>query len=410
MSSRDDLHHIISGEEQEHDAAVHRGANGEDHGAGGHRYGTFGHKRSSSVGGSPRGGGDPEAGGLLSPTSSSSGSPSSSLARSPPPSRAAKTRQTLSALGYCLGAFAMGNALGWSSPALPRLESPESSPQLSPSEAGWVGSLVCLGALLQGPSTGFVMTRMGRRWAVVLECVPCLAGWLFIANASDAWMLYSGRLLTGWAAGAFSVVAPIYVGEIAAPEIRGALGTLFQLAVVSGILIMYVAGTSVSWQNLALLGACAPCALAAVGLFLLRDSPASYMSRGRPELARKCLVWLRNSADIDEELYACQRAASAARASSLRVTNVLCSNDPAIRRPVLLAVFLMCAQQVTKGADSFLNYPVMIIISPALWSERRDRVHRGHLPRGRGYFHRPLRRHSHSWVGPIRRHSPQLLR
>jgi len=59
----------------------------------------------------------------------------------------------------CLGGLCSGAALGWSSPALPRLVSPDSSLALEPAQVGWVGSLVCLGAVLQGPFTGWFMTR-----------------------------------------------------------------------------------------------------------------------------------------------------------------------------------------------------------------------------------------------------------
>ena len=44
--------------------------------------------------------------------------------QSPPQNRLDKTsrfRQTVSSLGFCLGALAMGNALGWSSTAVPNL-------------------------------------------------------------------------------------------------------------------------------------------------------------------------------------------------------------------------------------------------------------------------------------------------
>ena len=45
--------------------------------------------------------------------------------RSPPPQnrldKTSRFRQTVSSLGFCLGALAMGNALGWSSTAVPNL-------------------------------------------------------------------------------------------------------------------------------------------------------------------------------------------------------------------------------------------------------------------------------------------------
>ena len=58
-------------------------------------------------------------------------------------------------------------------------------------------------------------------------------GWFFIATASDVWMLYLGRIITGFGVGGYSVVIPVYVSEISSPEVRGALGTLFQVRKMS---------------------------------------------------------------------------------------------------------------------------------------------------------------------------------
>ena len=103
----------------------------------------------------------------------------------------------------------------------------------------------------------------------------------------------------------FQVIAPIFIGEIASPSIRGRLGTMFQVFVVLGIFLMYVIGNYYQWKTLAILCSAVPFFII-LALSFLRDSPASYMLRGRPELARKAMVWLRNTADIDEEMYALQ--------------------------------------------------------------------------------------------------------
>lgn len=54
-----------------------------------------------------------------------------------------------------------------------------------------------------------------------------------------------GRILTGFASGSYSVIVPQYTSEIAEKEIRGTLGTYFQLQVFSGILFTYVMGSYV---------------------------------------------------------------------------------------------------------------------------------------------------------------------
>jgi len=55
-----------------------------------------------------------------------------------------------------------------------------------------------------------------------------------------------GRLLTGFATGSLSVIVPLYTSEIAEKEIRGTLGTYFQLQVTAGILFTYAIGSYVS--------------------------------------------------------------------------------------------------------------------------------------------------------------------
>ncbi|XP_025891493.1 solute carrier family 2, facilitated glucose transporter member 4-like, partial [Nothoprocta perdicaria] len=45
-----------------------------------------------------------------------------------------------------------------------------------------------------------------------------------------------GRFLAGAYSGLVSGLVPMYVGEIAPTRLRGALGTLHQVAIVSGIL------------------------------------------------------------------------------------------------------------------------------------------------------------------------------
>lgn len=55
-----------------------------------------------------------------------------------------------------------------------------------------------------------------------------------------------GRTLIGFVSGSFSVIVPLYTTEIAKKEIRGTLGTYFQLQVNAGILYTYIMGSFVS--------------------------------------------------------------------------------------------------------------------------------------------------------------------
>lgn len=273
-------------------------------------------------------------------------------------------RQLWASLGFCLGGFAMGNTLGWSSSALPELESSTSPILVSQSEGAFIGALVCLGALFQGPMTGYLMVRFGRRATMILNCVPLIAGWMSIIGAKTVWMLFLGRFVTGFAIGSFSVIAPVYIGEIASPVIRGALGTCFQIMVVFGIFVMFVLGAYVSWKSLAIFSVCITLVLILV-VYSLQDSPTSYMMRNRPDLARKALIWLRNTADIEDEIYAIQKSVYDMRQNGsgrIRMFNIFCIRDPTVRKPLLLCMFLAMSQQLS-GVNAVMTFTVSIFQS-----------------------------------------------
>lgn len=59
-------------------------------------------------------------------------------------------------------------------------------------------------------------------------------------------MMCIGRFLTGVATGSYCILAPMYTAEIAEKEIRGTLGTYFQLQITIGILFIYLFGGLVS--------------------------------------------------------------------------------------------------------------------------------------------------------------------
>jgi MFS transporter, SP family, arabinose:H+ symporter len=60
------------------------------------------------------------------------------------------------------------------------------------------------------------------------------------AVAQDVYTFMIFRFLGGFAIGASSVVAPIYISEIAPPKYRGRMGIAFQLNIVAGILFAYL--------------------------------------------------------------------------------------------------------------------------------------------------------------------------
>lgn len=159
-------------------------------------------------------------------------------------------------------------------------------------EWSWVGSIVTLGAAAVCLFIGTVINFIGRKLTMLLLVIPFTIGWVLVIWASNVAMLYVGRLLLGVSGGAFCITAPMYTGEIAQSDIRGTLGSYFQLMMVIGILFVYSVGMVVNVFVLSVVSACIPLIFAAIFVFM-PETPLYLISKGKKEEAVRSLKWLR---------------------------------------------------------------------------------------------------------------------
>lgn len=82
--------------------------------------------------------------------------------------------------------------------------------------------------------------RIGRKKTLFWIGLIFLISSIGAALAKDVYTFMVFRFLGGFAIGASSVVAPIYISEIAPPKYRGRLAASFQLNIVAGILFAYL--------------------------------------------------------------------------------------------------------------------------------------------------------------------------
>lgn len=127
-------------------------------------------------------------------------------------------------------------------------------------------------------------------------------GWCLIIWPSNVGMLMAGRFLTGMAGGTFCIAAPIYTSEIAQKEIRGTLGSFFQLMVTVGILYVYVIGKFVNPFYTAIACGVVPFAFG-IAFVLMPESPVFLLKKGNKTKAENNLKWLRgNNYNIEKEM------------------------------------------------------------------------------------------------------------
>lgn len=94
----------------------------------------------------------------------------------------------------------------------------------------------------------------------------------------------------------------MYTGEIAQKDVRGSLGTYFQLMLTIGILFVYAVGSGASVFVLSLVCGCIPLIFGVIFVFM-PESPYYWVSKNQTEKAVSSLKWLRgNDYDYSSEL------------------------------------------------------------------------------------------------------------
>lgn len=212
--------------------------------------------------------------------------------------------QYIASLASTLGALAAGMTLAWTSSAGDDGKNLESlyDIHISKDEFSWISSLVAIGSAVICIPIGILTDMIGRKYSMLLMVVPFTIGWLLIIFAKSVIMFYIGRFITGLSGGAFCVAAPIYTAEIAENEIRGTLGSYFQLLLTTGILLSYILGTFVNMRILSIISALVPLIFFVVFMFM-PESPSYYLKKGNEKFARKNLIKLRGiQYNIENEL------------------------------------------------------------------------------------------------------------
>ena len=116
-----------------------------------------------------------------------------------------------------LAAVIAGSALGWTSPAQPKLETGEENEgwiTLSPEETSWIGSLTPAGAVFGPILVGLLADRIGRKWTLLFTACPALVSWIMLIFVETIVPIYVARFILGIAIGMVYAILPMYVGEI----------------------------------------------------------------------------------------------------------------------------------------------------------------------------------------------------
>src|SRR6478609_340833 len=170
---------------------------------------------------------------------------------------------------------------------------------------GLAVAMALYGTVIGAGFGGWPSDKLGRKrtlqWIAFLFIFSAIGS----AIAPDVISFMVFRFLGGLSIGASSVVAPVYISEIAPPKYRGRMVISFQLNIVLGILIAYVSNYFISgipddWRWM--LGIVAiPAILFFILLFFTPETPRwLILNKGNIDEARKIIAF--TNTDVEKEV------------------------------------------------------------------------------------------------------------
>jgi SP family xylose:H+ symportor-like MFS transporter len=200
--------------------------------------------------------------------------------------------------------------------------------------SGWTISCALLGCVIGAALAGPVSQRIGRRGGLLVSAVLFLLSAIGSAfpefgigqiggmgpAALTPFILY--RIMGGIGVGIASMLSPLYIAEIAPPSQRGRLVTYQQVAIVTGMTLVYFVNWSIAsrgdeqwllstgWRYMLLSGAI-PAALFLLLLLLVPETPRWLVMKGRTNQARSVLLRLSDEAQTQVVLKDIQASLSA---------------------------------------------------------------------------------------------------
>ena len=166
---------------------------------------------------------------------------------------------------------------------------------------GFAVASVLLGCAFGAFVAGTVADRYGRRPTMLLNAVLFLCSAVATGMADSAVFFIAARLVGGLAIGAASVLAPMYISEVAPSHMRGRLASLQQMAIVLGLFSAFLsndilarvaggAGATLwlgapAWRWMFWMEA-VPSIAFLVGVLIIPESPRFLVAHGRGNDAR----------------------------------------------------------------------------------------------------------------------------
>ena len=239
--------------------------------------------------------------------------------------------------------------------------------QLSPAMEGWAASCAIWGCILGSSTAGYLSDKFGRKTILIVTALLFAISSIGAAMPSNLTEFVIFRIVGGVGIGAASMLSPLYISEIAPANIRGKLVSVYQLAIVIGINLIYFVNLKIAalgeqdwrvetgWRYMIASGLL-PSLLFLVLLFIVPESPRWLIKRNRADEAMGTLEKLNGKAGAVNVVKEVKETLGHEEGTIWELFK------PGLRRAMIVGVVLALFSQIT-GINAIIYYGPKIFAS-----------------------------------------------
>lgn len=232
--------------------------------------------------------------------------------------------------------------------------------QLSPAMTGWAASCALIGCMVGAMIAGVLSDQLGRKKVMMISAFAFAISSLGILLPAGINNFIVFRLIGGIGIGIASILAPMYISEIAPADIRGRLISIYQLGIVTGILLIYFVNAAIAglhdhtwninegWRYMFGSGI-VPSILFIILLLRTPESPRWLAYRSRWPEAEAVLTKVNGKARAEQELTEIRRSLTEIQAPFSDLIK------PGLRTALYIGIGLAIFSQVT-GINVIMYY------------------------------------------------------
>ncbi len=245
--------------------------------------------------------------------------------------------------------------------------------ELTPLLTGWAASAAIWGCVAGAMFGGHFSDKYGRKKVMQVTAILFAISAIASALPQNLTQFVIARLIGGLGVGAASILSPLYISEIAPAKSRGMLVTLYQLAIVVGINVIYFVNLIIASSNSEawnvemgwryMVGSeIIPAALFFIMLFLVPESPRWLTAQGREDEALKILEKVNSKTEAKTVMSQVKEALSEESGTFRELFS------PGLRMAMIVGVVLAVFSQIT-GINAIIYYAPEIFKSVGFGTE-----------------------------------------